>query len=517
MELGTNIFIYLTAILSVASIFLLFYSLKKKNASDELTVRLRESDNLINNLRNELSLRDREINELKGNIHDLNDELSCARDRITSLTADSRSLESRIEEKDKVLQSLSTQIENSKKEQYELNQRVLNDQRTISELKTTVEKERESGREKIELLNEAKEKLSQEFQNLGNRIFEDKSKKFTEQNKNNMEVMLNPLREQIRDFNKKVTDVYDKESKERITLLKQIEHLRDLNRQISQDTVNLTNALKGQGSAQGAWGEVVLEKVLEMSGLRKGLEYSTQDTFRSWEGKRLRPDVIINLPEGKQVIVDSKVSLSAFERYSSTEDEDQRRSAIKDHLVSVNNHIRELGSKNYEDIPEIKSLNYVLMFIPVESAFLTAIENDKDLFKNAFDKNIILVCPSTLLATLRTIQSIWQFEYQSRNAQVIADRAGKLYDRFVEFTSHLENIGTRLDQAAGAHEDAMKALTTGRGNLVKQVTNLQKLGVKNKKSISENLLNTAGDPEPGEDNNDVDQDDDVSPFRSGQS
>lgn len=515
MELiTTEIYFYSFLLLLFTVLIVVFYAFRYKNRTDKLHRELSDSYNYVDRLQYDISLKDQEVKRLNEKTDILNDELYSAREKITSLTAQNSSLESRLEEKEKVLQDLSSRMENSRKELYELNQQITNDQRVISELKTTLDKERESSREKIELLNEAREKLSQEFQNLGNRIFEDKSKKFTEQNKTNLENMLNPLREQIKDFDRKVSDVYDKESKERVSLLRQIEHLKDLNNQISQDTVNLTNALKGQGSTQGAWGEIILEKVLEMSGLRKGIEYTTQDSFKSAEGKQLRPDVIIHLPEGKQVIVDSKVSLSAFERYNSTQEEEQRSSAIKDHLLSINNHIRELSSKNYEDISEIRSLNYVLMFVPVESAFLAAIENDKELFRKAFDKNIILVCPSTLLATLRTIQSIWQYEYQSKNAQIIAERAGKLYDRFVEFTSHLENIGIRIEQASRAHEDAMKALATGKGNLVNQATKLKKLGVKNKKSIDEKLVNM--DEENAEDEEQDDgREENTIPFKSG--
>lgn len=515
MELTGNIFIYLTAFLSFVVLTLLYYLYRLRNSYTSVRDRLSEVSEFANNLQYELSSKNNELAQLREQVRTLDSELSGDREKITNLTADCRAHESRSEEKDKLIQSYTLQLDNLRKEVQELNRRILNDQGTISELRTTIEKERENSREKLELLNEAKENLSREFENIGNRIFEDKSKKFTDQNKTNMEVMLNPLREQIKEFSSKVTDIYDKESKERVTLVKQIEHLRDLNKQISQDTINLTNALKGQGSVQGAWGEIVLQKVLEMSGLRKGIEYTTQKSFKSPEGGYLRPDVIINLPEGKQVIIDSKVSLSAFERYNSSEDETSRKNAIRDHIVSINNHIKELSRKGYEDISEIKSLNYVLMFIPVEGAFLAAIENDREVFKNAFDNNIILVCPSTLLATLRTIQGIWQFEYQSRNAQIIAEKAGKLYDRFVEFTSHLEAVGTRIEQASRSHEDAMKALLTGRGNLVKRATGLKKLGIKNKKDLSDNVLNAYEDFEDDETEEDTDSDGN-SPFRTPQ-
>ncbi|MGH7884725.1 MAG: DNA recombination protein RmuC, partial [Thermodesulfobacteriota bacterium] len=336
---------------------------------------------------------------------------------------------------------------------------------------------------------EAKEKLAEQFENLGNRIFESNTKKFSDNNKMSLENLLNPLRDQIKDFDKKISDTYEKESKERVLILNQIENLKNLNNKISQDAINLTNALKGESKTQGTWGEVVLEKVLEMSGLVKGREYEAQENyFRAWDDKRFRPDVIVHLPEGKQVVIDSKVSLKAYEEYSSSLDENEKSIALKNHISSINNHIKNLGSKGYEDLKGINSLNYVLMFIPIESAFMLAIENDKEIFKSAFDKNIILVCPSTLLATLRTVQSIWQFEYQNRNAQDIADRAGKLFDRFVEFVDHLEKVGRSLNQATKSYEDSIKALSTGKGNLIKQVTQLEELGIKNRKKISSDIL-----------------------------
>lgn len=516
MDTGTDIFLYTTVFLAITVVILVVYLLGKTRSEKKLSTRLVDAENRLYSLGYELSAKEKTLQQYEVQTAELNDEVKTARQNVTSLSADRKSLESRLDEREKVLNSYSTRLDETKKELAELNQKVINDQRIISELKTTVDKERESSKEKLELLNEAKEKLSQEFQNLGTRIFEDTSKKFTEQNKSNIENMLNPLREQIKDFDKKVSDVYDKESKDRVTLLKQIEHLKDLNQQISQDAINLTNALKGETRTQGAWGEVILEKVLEMSGLRKGVEYKTQDSFRSAEGKQLRPDVIINLPEGKQVIVDSKVSLSAYERYVSADDEEQKRSARNEHLISVNNHIKQLGSKSYEDIDSINSLNYVLMFIPIESAFMMAIENDKEIFRNAFDRNIILVCPSTLLATLRTIQSMWQFEYQSQNAQVIAERAGKLYDRFVEFTKHLENVGTRIEQAASAHEDAMKALSSGRSNLVGQAAGLKKLGIKNKKTLSDNIVKMSTGSEDDDTGEEDNNDDNTFTFRSGQ-
>lgn len=443
--------------------------------------------NLVKMLNSELLNSEYTFKELEEKVETLSSELNINREAVLELTADKKGLETLINEKDKSLESLESRLSELKSENYEFQSSILTKEKIISELDTTIQKEREANIQKLEILEEAKEKLSLEFQNLGNRIFEDKSKKFTVQNKENLETVLNPLKEKIREFDKKVSDTYEKETRERVSLVNQIEQLRTLNEKISQDAVNLTNALKSETKTQGTWGEFVLEKVLEISGLEKGREFETQETFRDDEGRMLRPDVIVHLPDGKDVVIDSKVSLTAYERYSSSEDENEKKLVLDSHLLSVNNHIKELSSKKYEELKQVNTLNYVLMFIPIEAAYLIAIEADKELLRKAFDRNIIIVCPSTLLSTLRTIQSIWQFEHQNKNAQKIAEEAGRMYDRLVDFTVHLENIGNRLNQATTSYESAMKTLSTGKGNIVKKAEDLRKLGIKNKKSISGEL------------------------------
>jgi len=358
----------------------------------------------------------------------------------------------------------------------------------IAKLETLLSEERKQSTEKLKLLDEARAQLNIEFQNLANKILEEKSLKFTEQNKQNIDQVLKPLREQLGDFRRKVEDVYDKESKDRVSLFHEIKHLKDLNQKISDDAINLTNALKGQTKTQGTWGEVILERVLEESGLHNGREYETQGTFTSEEGKRLRPDVIVHLPEGKDIIIDSKVSLTAYERYCSTDDDKQRQSALKEHIASLKAHIKGLSVKNYEDLPGIKSLDFVLLFVPIESAFITAVENDRDIFREAFDKNIIVVSPTTLLATLKTVHNIWRYEYQNLNALEIAEKAGNLYDQFVLFVQSMDDIGDKLNKATDAYQTARKRLVDGRGNLVGRTENLKKLGAKAKKSLNEKLL-----------------------------
>lgn len=461
----------LLAIIGIA--ILAIYSIRKSNL-----VKLLSSD-LLNNVHT--------FKELEEKVETQGSQLNINRESVLELTADKKGLETLLIEKDKSIVSIETQLSEVKSENYELQSNILSKEKLVSELSTTIDKDREANIQKLQILEDAKEKLSLEFQNLGNKIFEDKSKKFTIQNKENLENVLNPLKEQIKDFDKKVSDTYEKETKERVSLVNQIEQLKNLNEKISQDAVNLANALKTETKTQGTWGEFVLEKVLEISGLEKGREFETQETFRDEDGRMQRPDVVVHLPDGKDVVIDSKVSLTSYERYSSSEDEREKGDALSAHVLSIQNHIKELGNKKYEELKQINTLNYILMFLPIEAAYLVAIEADKELLRKAFEKNIIIVCPSTLLSTLRTIQSIWQFEHQNKNAQKIADEAGKMYDRLVDFTVHLENIGNRLSQASISYESAMKTLSTGKGNVVKKAEDLRKLGIKNKKSISNEL------------------------------
>ena len=466
-------------------LFFVIYTVRKNRL-----VKLLNSDLLNNEYR---------LKELDEKVESLSSELNINRENIMALTADKKGLETLIDEKNKSLDQHREEFASMKNDYYELQSIQVKKEKLISELNTTLETERQANLEKLAILDEAKEKLSLEFQNLGNKIFEDKTKQFTEKNKENLEGLLNPLRDQIKDFDKKVSDTYEKDTKERISLLTQIEQLKNLNERISQDAINLTNALKAETKTQGTWGEIILEKVLEISGLEKGREFTTQETFRDDEGKMQRPDVIVHLPDGKDVVIDSKVSLTAYERYSADVDESEKQQYLKDHLVSLNKHIDDLSSKKYEELKEINTLNYVLMFIPVEAAYLLALENEKEILKKAFDKNIIIVCPSTLLSTLRTIQSIWQFEHQNKNAQKIADEAGKMYDKFVDFISHLQNVGSRLEQASSSYDSALKSLSEGRGNLVKKAEDLRKLGLKNKKSIPDNLVTEGEEDKSGED------------------
>jgi len=381
-------------------------------------------------------------------------------------------------------------------EQLDNLQRLLSQrQARIAELESRLESERESQSEKLQLLTDARDQLKSEFQNLANKIFEEKSVKFTSANKDSIGSLLTPLRDQLGEFKRRVEDVYDKEAKDRRSLSEQITQLKELNQQMSVDAVNLTNALKGESKTQGNWGEVILERVLEQSGLRKGYEYETQVSLNE-EGQRYMPDVIIRLPDNKDVIVDAKVSLSAYEKYCSADQPSVQEQVLAGHLQSIRGHIRGLSDKAYQSLEGVRSLDFVLMFIPMEGAFLLALQQDKELFSYAYERNIILVSPSTLLVTLRTINNIWRYERQNRFAQEIARRGGELHDKFVGFVESMDDIGRHLGRTQVAYETAHKRLSSGKGNLVNQAASLHKLGVKNKKELDRKLADNASESDP---------------------
>jgi DNA recombination protein RmuC len=343
----------------------------------------------------------------------------------------------------------------------------------------------------LKLVQEAKQSLSQEFENIANRIFDDKQTKFSEQSKQALETSLSPLRRDLGDFRKQVSTAYDKENADRNRLAGQIGELQKQTMQISADAVSLANALKGDNKQQGNWGEFVLEKLLEDSGLTKGREYQTQVALKDDDGKRRNPDVIIRLPEGKDIVIDAKASLTDYERYFHAEDKQTQQQCLKQHLNSLRAHIKGLNVKNYEKLENVNSLDFVLIFIPVESAFMLALDNDPDIMREAYDKGIILVSPSTLMVTLRTIKNLWRYADQNINAQEIAEKAGALYDLFVLHVEALEDIGKHLEKSKDAYETAQKRLSTGRGNLIKRSEELKKLGAKTKKAIPDKLLPTA--------------------------
>ncbi|MDE3740734.1 DNA recombination protein RmuC [Maribacter polysaccharolyticus] len=334
------------------------------------------------------------------------------------------------------------------------------------------------------------EKFTIEFENLANKILDEKSNKFTEQNQKNIKTLLSPLQERIKTFEERV-ETSQKESISMHSALKeQLLNLQSQNLKITQEAENLTKALKGDSKMQGNWGELVLERVLEKSGLEKDREYSVQQSFTREDGSRVLPDVIINLPDGKKMVVDSKVSLTDYERYINAED-DLREKYLKDHINSIRKHVDQLSSKKYEDLYEMESPDFVLMFIPIEPAFAIAINHDNTLYNKAFEQNIVIVTPSTLLATLRTIDSMWNNEKHQRNAIEIARQAGALYDKFEGFVTDLTKVGKKMDDAKDEYKSAMNKLVQGRGNLVISIEKLKKMGAKAKKSLPEPILKRA--------------------------
>jgi DNA recombination protein RmuC len=361
----------------------------------------------------------------------------------------------------------------------------------VAQLRNTLEGERNVSQEKLALLLDAKEALTDQFKALANEILEEKSKRFTEQNQTNLGALLDPLKIKINEFQAKIEDTYVKEGNERTALGVELRHLKELNQQLSEDAKNLTRALRGSSKAQGTWGEWILERVLEGSGLRKGEEYVVQSSHTREDGTRALPDVIIHLPEGRSLVIDSKVSLIAYEEFAVTENELERTAAGKRHMESIKGHIKGLSGKNYQSLYSLNSLDFVLLFVPIEPAFMLAVASDRDLFMDAWNRNVLLVSPSTLLFVVRTVAHLWRQEAQSRNAQEIAKRGAELYDKFVGFVEDMNSLGNRLKQAQGHYDEAYGKLSSGRGNLVGQAQKLRQLGVKPSKSLAPALVDGA--------------------------
>ena len=387
-------------------------------------------------------------------------------------------------------------------EQQELNERqnseikdLQNDKNQLIGLKSQLAAQNESLQQLLDSQKEEIVKIQEEaklqFENLANKILEEKTLKFTEQNQQNLKNILNPLQEKITDFEKKVENTHKESIDYHAALRQQILGLKEMNLQMSKETLNLTKALKGDSKIQGNWGELVLERVLEKSGLEKGREYEIQKSFTTEEGNRVQPDVIINLPDGKKMIVDSKVSLTAYEKYINEEDDEQKSSFLKEHVNSLKRHVEQLGSKNYQHLYQMESPDFVLLFIPIEPAFAIALNEDTQLYNKAFEKNIVIVTPSTLLATLRTIDSMWTNQKQQENAYEIARQAGALYDKFDGFVTDLVKIGKKMDEAKTEYEGAMNKLVDGKGNLITSVQKLKIMGAKAKKSLPDAILNRA--------------------------
>jgi DNA recombination protein RmuC len=374
--------------------------------------------------------------------------------------------------------------------------------------------EREQSAEKLSLLENAREQLTNQFKTLANEILEEKSKRFVEQNQTNLGQLLDPLKTRLCDFQAKVEEVQKENIAGRSELKTHLENLQKLNQQLSQDAANLVTALRGSSKTQGDWGEFILEQLLESSGLRKDVEYLVQESFVLDENKRARPDVIVRLPGGKHLVIDSKVSLLAYTDYCNCEDKVEQAAFLAQHLSSVRTHLNGLAKKNYQTLYELNSLDFVVLFIPVEPAFMLAIAQDSRLWQDAYDKNVLLVSPTTLLFVIRTVASLWRQERQQNSVKQIVDRGSELYDRLVGFVAELEKVGERLKQANSSYDDAFRKLTTGRGNVIRQAELLRNLGVKPSKNLPAGLVDSAlEDPEELAPEVDPEVEEDASSFR----
>ena len=360
-----------------------------------------------------------------------------------------------------------------------------------ADLNARLESERQSGEEKLAMLRSAEAQLFAQFDSLAQRILDEKTEKFTEQNRLQLDRVLSPFREQLGDFRKRVDELKVHDAKDRASLKQEIESLRQQTQRINEEAVNLTRALKGDKKLQGNWGELILEKVLEQSGLRKGIEYETQGSVRDGDQRLFRPDVIVRLPEGRDVVIDSKVSLVTYERCCCLDEGPGRELALREHVQAVRNHIKALAGKDYSALTGLRSLDFILLFMPVEAAFMAAFQYDDQLFSDAFGSRIVVVTPTTLLATLRTIENLWRYERRNENAQIIAERAGAIYDKLRGFVEDMEKLGVQINGAQRSYEDAMNKLARGRGNLVGQAERLVELGVKVNKRLPKNILERA--------------------------
>ncbi len=438
-------------------------------------------------VKNELKTKEAIENELRSLLNTSNRELDKIRDDNQSKNNTIAQLSSKVEQQ-------IERLEEEKAKNVSLEKKIENNKQNFLLLKTNlskVETQNENLQEKLNKqsveFEDIRKKSLTEFENIANKLFEEKTIRFSKQSKEDIELLLNPLKENLQEFKKKVEETYDKESKQRFSLEENIKELVQLNQQISKDATNLTNALKGQAKTQGNWGEMILESILEYSGLIKDRQYFVQSSFIDEDGKRKQPDVKIKYPDNRYVIIDSKVSLVAYEQFANCENIEEQKIHLNNHIKSIKNHIDNLSSKEYEQLD--KSLDFVFLFIPIEPAFITALQNDNQLWNYAYSKRIVLMSPTNLIATLRVIADVWSKELQNNNAREISKRGGQLYDKLEGFVADMENIEKHLNKATESYNLAFNKLATGRGNLIRQAENLKKLGVSPKKQLPEKYIN----------------------------
>ncbi|WP_263080967.1 DNA recombination protein RmuC [Endozoicomonas sp. Mp262] len=503
----------------VALITALLTSLISRQRSQRIQVQLETSlsqnKDLLNDykegntrLEQRLETLSNDYTELQVSNKELATKLESSQDNLSESTRQANEYKTRIETYEKDLQQArhsegqakeqEAQLDRLQKEKAEILQ-TLESERSVRngaekharELKTRLEEQQASNEKAIKQLNENKELLKQEFNNLANEIFDAKGKAFSEQHKARLEETLTPFKEQIVEFKRKVEETHKEDHAGRAALKQQLETLHKLNQKITDEAGNLAKALKGDKKLQGNWGEIQVEKILESSGLIKGQEYEREASFKDDEGQNKRPDFIVHLPEGKHLIIDSKVSLVDYMAYVSAENDTSREKALARHIQSIRNHIKGLGEKGYTKLPGIEAPDFVFMFMPIEPAFMAAFQHDQKLFNDAFERKIVVVTPTTLLATLRTVANLWTIERQNTNARKLADRAGLVYDKLRVFVEKMEKLDAQLTTARGTYDDAMNTLKQGRGNLISQANEFMNLGVRVKKEMPRQVLDTA--------------------------
>jgi DNA recombination protein RmuC len=397
----------------------------------------------------------------------LSSELKIKEERLSMMNESLMELKKELNEKDNQLAILQRNLAGKESDLKHINERLVENKKEVEEL---------NNRFKIE------------FENLANKILEEKTGKFTEQNKKNLDEILNPLKDKIQQFEKKVDETHKKDIEDRASIQERIKNLVETSNQISEDAKNLTKALKGDSKTQGNWGELILENILERSGLVKDREYFVQQSFKDETGSRFQPDVIVKYPGDRSVVIDSKVSLTAYEKFVASEDTEEQQKRLNEHLISIKNHIKELNEKSYQDLYALKSLDFVMMFIPIEPSYLVAIQQDPDLWNYAYEKRILLISPTNLIAALKMIASIWRQEYQGQHVLEIAQQSGALYDKFVGFIEDLQEIGNKLESTKKAYEGAMNKISTGKGNLISRAEKIKELGAKTKKELPKDLF-----------------------------
>jgi DNA recombination protein RmuC len=438
----------------------------------------------------------RELGAAERRLGDLSNECDAAlsrtddlQARVTAVTADLAAARASL----KQIDSLRDERDTARRD-LDAERKALGQLRTdYATLQTQTDEKLKAADEKLQILREAGDQLKKDFENLANRIFEEKREKFTQSNRESIEGLLKPVKDQLIDFKSKVEEVYINDVRDRTSLKTEIDNLQKASERAGNQAESLARALTGDSRVRGNWGEISLERILEDSGLRKGHEYDVQVSHQNEEGQRLRPDMIVRLPERKAVIIDSKVSLVAYEHYHAAQSDEERQQYLREHVASIRTHIKGLSAKNYQDLIGVNSLDLVLMYIPIEPSYLLALEHDASLYTDAFNRKILLVSPTTLMGTLQIIHNIWRYERQNRHALEIAERAAGLHDQLVLFSESLTEIGERLGQAQSAYETTRKRLTGGKGNLVSRAENLRALGIKARKTFNAALVAEAGE------------------------